>query len=78
MPSDNSNVSVGSVVGKYGKVNVTSLNVRASASTSATIKDTLTEKTEVKILEMSGDGKWYKVQWNSLQGWVASQYITVN
>ncbi|MBQ9267708.1 MAG: SH3 domain-containing protein [Clostridia bacterium] len=77
LPADSGDVSVGSVVGRSGKVNVTSLNVRASASTTATIKNTLTENTEVKILEISGDGNWYRVQWQSLEGWVSSKYITL-
>ncbi len=77
LPENNENVSVGSVVGRIGKVNVSSLNVRASASTTATIKNTLTENTEVKIFEISQDGKWYRIQWNSLDGWVSSQYITL-
>lgn len=78
LPDSSTSVSVGSVVGKIGKVNVTSLNVRTSASTNATIKDRLTENTQVKILEVSGDNIWYRVQWNSLQGWVASKYITID
>lgn len=77
LPDNNTNVSVGSVIGKTGKVNVTSLNVRASASTTATIKDTLTENTEVKILEVSGDNSWYRIKWNTLEGWVSSKYITL-
>lgn len=77
LPEDSGSISVGTVVGKTGVVNVTSLNVRESASTSANIKNTLTENTEVKILEASGDSNWYKVQWNSLEGWVSSKYITI-
>lgn len=77
LPEDTGDISVGTVVGKTGVVNVSSLNVRESASTTAKIKNTLTENTEVKILEASGDSNWYKVQWNSLEGWVSSKYITI-
>lgn len=77
LPEDAGRVLVGTLVGKTGVVNVSSLNVRASASTAAKIKNTLTENTEVKILETSGDSNWYKVQWNSLEGWVSSKYITI-
>ncbi len=77
LPDDTDSISVGTLVGKTGVVNVSSLNVRASASTNAKIKNTLTENTEVKILETSGDSNWYKVQWNSLEGWVSSKYITI-
>ena len=77
LPDTGSNVAVGSVIGKMGTVNVTSLNVRASASTTATIKNTLTENTEVRILGVSGDNDWYRIQWNTLEGWVSSKYITI-
>lgn len=77
LPEDTGSISVGTVVGKTGVVNVSSLNVRESASITAKIKNTLTENTEVKILEASGDSNWYKVQWNSLEGWVSSKYITI-
>lgn len=77
LPEDTGKISVGTVVGKTGVVNVSSLRVRESASTTAKIKNTLTENTEVKILEASGDSNWYKVQWNSLEGWVSSKYITI-
>ena len=77
LPEDTGSISVGTVLGKTGVVNVSSLRVRESASTTAKIKNTLTENTEVKILEASGDSNWYKVQWNSLEGWVSSKYITI-
>ncbi len=77
LPEDSGDVTVGTALGRTGVVNVTSLNVRASASTTATIKDRLTEGTEVKILEVSDDKSWYKVQWQTLEGWVSSQYITL-
>lgn len=77
LPEGTGSISVGTVVGKTGVVNVSSLRVRESASTTAKIKNTLTENTEVKILEASGDSNWYKVQWNSLEGWVSSKYITI-
>lgn len=77
LPDNSGDVSVGTALGRTGVVNVTSLNVRASASTTASIKDRLTEGTEVKILEVSGDSSWYKVQWQTLEGWVSSQYITL-
>lgn len=78
LPEESGSVSVGSVVGKTGKVIATSLNVRESASTTGKIKNRLTENTEVKILEVSGDNEWYKVQWQSLEGWVSSKYISID
>lgn len=77
VPDDTDTTTLGTVIGKNGTVNVDSLNVRESASTSATIIQTFTLDTEVKILAVSEDKNWYQVQWRNVLGWVSAQYITV-
>lgn len=77
LPEDSDTKVLGSVIGKTGFVNVTSLNVRASASSSSKRLDSLTENTEVTITNISDDGSWYQIKWQSLEGWVASEYITI-
>lgn len=76
IPSDIGDMTIGTVVGRTGIVNVTSLNVRETASTTAKVLDRLSLGTDVKILELSGD--WYRIKWNYLEGWVAKQYIDIN
>lgn len=61
---------------KTGTVKVSdSLNVRESASTSATVLKSLTNGTTVSILEEK-DG-WYKVKVEDVTGWVSADYVTV-
>lgn len=61
---------------KTGTVKVNDvLNLRASASTSATILKSLPNGTVVKILETTD--KWYKVEVDGVTGWVSSDYVTV-
>lgn len=62
---------------KKGYINVTSAaNVRESASTSATIINTLLRNTEVTITAESGD--FYKIQYQDITGYVAKSLISDN
>lgn len=76
-PDDTPDTSIGTVIGKNAVVNVDSLNVRAEASSSSAIIDHFTMDTEVKILAVSDDNKWYQVQWRTVLGWVSADYVTV-
>jgi len=61
---------------KQGKVNVSSVNVRKSASSTATILTILSKNAAVTILGQSGD--WYQVKTsNGTIGYISAQYITV-
>lgn len=77
LPADSGDVNIGSVVGRVGTVNVDSLNMRASASTSAKKIDSLTINTDVTILAVSKDNEWYQVKYGSTEGWVAKKYLTI-
>jgi uncharacterized protein YgiM (DUF1202 family) len=74
--ADNSNTSQGSA-SKTGKVSLSntgsSLNVRASSSTSSAVVGTLKNGDSVKIIEQQGS--WYKISYGSSYGYVYSQYI---
>ena len=62
---------------KTGVVKVDdALNVRETASTSATVLKKLTNGTTVSILEETNG--WYKVKVEDVTGWVSSDYVTVN
>ncbi|HIR00605.1 MAG TPA: SH3 domain-containing protein, partial [Candidatus Scybalocola faecavium] len=77
------NVSGGATTGSSvssgsGKVNVSALNIRSSASTSSRVLGLVYRGTQVNILEASGD--WYKVSvtisGTSVTGYAYGQYIT--
>ncbi len=61
-----------------GKVNVSALNIRSSASTSSRVLGLVYRGTQVKILESAGD--WYKVSVTisntTVTGYAFAQYIT--
>lgn len=62
---------------KTGTVKVSdSLNVRASASTTANVIGSLKNGATVTILDDATSG-WYKIQYNGTTGWVSSDYVTV-
>lgn len=66
-------VSAGTV--GYVKTSGTSLNVRRSASTSSSVLGTLSNGTQVEIVEtLSG---WYKIKYGSSYGYVSSSYISM-
>ena len=58
----------------YIKTNGSSLNVRKSASTSSTILGSLSNGSQINIVEtLSG---WYKIKYGSGYGYVSSSYVT--
>lgn len=58
----------------YIKTNGSSLNVRKSASTSSTILGSLSNGSQISIVEtLSG---WYKIKYGSGYGYVSSSYVT--
>ncbi len=77
LPPDSGDVTIGSVIGRTGAVNVDSLNMRASGSKQAKIISSLTMNTNVTILEISKDGDWYKVKYGTKEGWVSKDYLTI-
>ncbi|WP_394556369.1 SH3 domain-containing protein [Priestia aryabhattai] len=69
-PTSNS----GSTTSKSAVVNASSLNVRSSASTSASIVTNLSQGSKVTVVKESGS--WSQIKTASGQtGWVASQYL---
>ena len=61
---------------KTGKINVSSVNVRKSASTTATVLTSLSKNKEVTVLGQSGD--WYQIKTaNGTIGYVLAEYITI-
>ena len=77
LPKENSNMELTTGDVKTGTVKVgDSLNVRASASTSANVIDSLSNGTVVTILDSTTG--WYKIKVNSTTGWVSSNYVTIN
>ncbi|MHA2959879.1 SH3 domain-containing protein [Priestia megaterium] len=64
----------GSTTSKSAVVNASSLNVRSSASTSASIVTNLSRNSKVTVVKESGS--WSQIKTASGQtGWVASQYL---
>jgi uncharacterized protein YgiM (DUF1202 family) len=58
-----------------GTVSVSgTLNVREGAGTNYKIIGSLSNGTKITILEDTGNG-WYKIQYNSITGYVSSQYV---
>jgi cell wall-associated NlpC family hydrolase len=62
-------------VNKTGTVNSFNLHLRESPDSSSKILKNLSEGSSVNITEIS-DG-WYKVDYNGIIGWVASEYISI-
>lgn len=69
-------IFAGIVLAETGKgtVDVSELNFRESASTSANAIDVLYRGAKVNIISEQGD--WYKVKYNNEEGYVSKQYIT--
>lgn len=58
------------------RVTASALNLRASASTSANIRDVLPEGERVTCIERSGGNGWVHVESSDgTQGWVSAQYV---
>lgn len=69
-------------VGFTAKVIADTLNVRTDAGTNASIQDgsPLYQNMLVNIVDTKQDSKgatWYKIEVNSLSGWVASEYVSL-
>lgn len=65
----------------YCRVTSTSLKLRASASTSSSIKHVIPAYSELKILEKVSGGAWYKVSYTDTigqtwTGYVSTDYVT--
>ena len=53
-----------------------SLNLRASATTSAAVLAAIPKNTQVIVLSKNGSN-WYNVTYNGKTGWVAGQYLSI-
>jgi uncharacterized protein YgiM (DUF1202 family) len=73
LPEEAGDTNIGTAIGRTGVVSVDSLNVREKANASAKKIESLTIGTEVKILGI--EGEWYKIKWQSIEGWCSSKYI---
>ena len=64
---------------KIATVNVESLNLRQQAGTDQILLASIPQNTELEVLEeKDGDGgKWSKVKYNDLEGFVLSEYISI-
>ena len=63
-----------------GTVNTGSknLNLRAEATTSSRILDSLRTKTEVEVLASVANGAWYQVSHSGTVGYVSGDYLKIN
>ena len=62
--------------GKYVSINgVYQLNIRKSASGTASIVGVLTEGQYALVLGLSSDGNWINISINGIQGWSSSKYL---
>ena len=81
LPTDSTNMTIIANTpdgAKTGTVKVNdALNVRETASTTAKVLTTLSNGTQVVILDDSTSG-WYKIKYGSTTGWVSSDYVKVN
>ncbi|HZK52810.1 MAG TPA: SH3 domain-containing protein, partial [Desulfosporosinus sp.] len=53
-----------------------SLNLRQSATTSATVLSSIPKNSQVNVLSKNGSN-WYNVVYNGKTGWVSGQYLMV-
>ena len=74
--TSNNNVVDSTTQNKIGTVTASSsLNIRSGAGTNYSIIGSLPSKASVQILETLNG--WYKIKYNSLTGYVSSQYVSV-
>ena len=59
-----------------GVCKANTLNVRSGPSTSYDVLGTITNNTDVEVLEKSGN--WYKISFNNTFGYVSASYISLN
>ena len=69
-------VSAAAASVSVGTVQADALRVRASASTDSSILATASKGDAVIVLEEAGDN-WYKVDYQSVQGYMSGDYLTV-
>ena len=62
--------------GKTMYVNTEVANLRKSASTSSSIAGKLTKGAKVTTLEMSSDGKWYKIKHGNTTAWISAELLS--
>ena len=75
--NDTTKPSVQTIAIGYVVTNGINLNVRKTASTTATILGKLSNGTKVEIVDKSISG-WYKIKYNSGYGYVSKDYISLN
>ncbi|TYR81900.1 SH3 domain-containing protein [Priestia megaterium] len=75
--SSNNTNNTGNSVSKQATVNATSLNVRASASTSASIVTNLPRNAKVTVIKENGSWSQIKTA-DGKTGWVANRYLKVD
>ncbi|MEB1810190.1 MAG: SH3 domain-containing protein [Bacillaceae bacterium] len=75
--SNNNNNSSSNTIVATGTVNVNSLNVRQTASTSGTRVGSLARGASVSIYEQNVNGNWLKIKMNNQWAYVHGEYVTV-
>jgi uncharacterized protein YgiM (DUF1202 family) len=60
-----------------GQVTGGGLNLRASASTSATILNQIPNNTQIVVSDYSGNSEWYCTTYSSYSGFVMKAYVTL-
>ncbi len=75
--SNNNSSNSGSVIAT-GTVNVNSLNVRQTASTTGTRVGSLTRGASVSIYERNVNGNWLKIKMNNQWAYVHSDFVTIS
>ena len=68
--------AAGHVMYGIGFVNATSLRLRSSAATTASVLDTAVRGECVAVIAKEGD--WYKVNYNLQEGYMHADYLSVN
>src|SRR5688572_7968947 len=59
------------------RVTADSLNIRAAPSITEIVIGFLHKADVVELISKSGDGYWYKIQTNSIEGWVSHKYLAL-
>lgn len=68
--------AAGNVMYGIGFVNATSLRLRSSAATTASVLDTAVRGECVAVIAKEGD--WYKVNYNLQEGYMHADYLSVS
>ncbi len=70
-------VVTASAASGVGTVEADALRLRAEAGTEASVLATAPKGATVVVLEEAGEG-WYKVDYNTVEGYMSSEYLTVS